>query len=76
MLPSVKNKQTLDILRKLKARGAPPPSADMQVDVLAGMDEEPGMEEVSPMGEVQDTSIPGVLTPKKMATKKKPQDQY
>lgn len=75
MLPSVKNKQTMDILRKLKAKGAPPPAESATVpDLFADMEQpEPGEEalEPGPDGTVVDEALPGVASVKALRRRRK-----
>lgn len=79
MLPSVKNKQTMEILKKLKAggppaaKGAPAPGSSVEIDIFSDMDgDEEALEAEGLGGEVTDMSMPGVMTPEKLRKKMKP----
>lgn len=67
MIQSTRNKQTMEILKRLKAGGPPPPSSGA---TLMGLpEEEEELEEVNPSGEVVST---GIVDPLAALKKKKP----
>lgn len=62
MLQSVRNKQTLELLKRLRRGGAPAKSVIEDVN-LVGTSEEEIPDQPLPNGEVQDLSIPGMSIP-------------
>lgn len=80
MLQSTKNKQTIEILKRLRQQGAPAPTS-VPLDMVAPEEGAPDLDEETPDAEIEglsavltDTSIPGVgLRAKK---KRKPEEAY
>lgn len=66
MLQSQRNKQTMDILKRLRQQGAPKPTEAIPLDMAQDMDqgqEQPGPMEPPPEGEEPETEEPSAPAP-------------